>query len=170
GRAAGGRAALEEDLACRSRGAPRVAEFDGVPRHDGDAAAGLGLTPRRRIALAVAAATALNLPFRTIYAFSVFLRPMEQLLGVGRTELSLVFGIATVTLTLGMNLAPRLYQTVPPAILILASGGAGALGLALTAAAGGFAGLVVGYGVLFGLGAGVAFTVVQQSANQVPVG
>jgi len=147
-----------------------VAEFDGVPRHDGDAAASLGLTPRRRIALAVAAATVLNLPFGTIYAFSVFLRPMEQLLGVGRTLLSLVFGIATVTLTLGMNAAPRLYQTVPPAILLLASGGAGALGLALTAFAGGFAELVVGYGVLFGLGAGIAFTVVQQSANQVPVG
>jgi OFA family oxalate/formate antiporter-like MFS transporter len=147
-----------------------VAEFDGVPRHDGDAAAGNGLTPRARIALAVAAATVLNLPFGSIYAFSVFLRPMEQLLGVGRTQLSLVFGIATVTLTLGMNVAPRLYQTVSPAMLLLASGATGALGLALTAAAGGFAELVVGYGVLFGLGAGIAFTVLQQSANQVPVG
>ncbi len=147
-----------------------MAQLDGVSRHDGDAAAGIGLTPRRRIALAVAAATVLNLPFGTIYAFSVFLQPMEQLLGVGRTQMSLVFGLATVTLTLGMNLAPRLYQTVPPAILLLASGGAGALGLALTAAAGGFAELVVGYGVLFGLGAGIAFTVLQQSANQVPVG
>lgn len=67
-----------------------MAELDGVPRHDGHAAAGIGLTPRRRIALAVAAATVLNLPFGTIYAFSVFLRPMEQLLGVGRTQLSLV--------------------------------------------------------------------------------
>jgi OFA family oxalate/formate antiporter-like MFS transporter len=147
-----------------------VAEFDGVPRHDGDAAAGLGLTPRGRIALAVAAATVLNLPFGSIYAFSVFLRPMELLLGVGRTELSLVFGLATVTLTLGMNVAPRLYRTVPPATLLLASGGAGALGLALTAVASGFAELVLGYGVLFGLGAGIAFTLLQQSANQVPVG
>ena len=53
---------------------------------------------------ALAAASALNIPYGTIYAFSVFLRPMEQQLGVSRTEMSVVFAMATVVLAVGMNL------------------------------------------------------------------
>ena len=147
-----------------------MAELDGVSRNEGHAAAGRVLTPGARLATLVAAATVLNLPFGTLYAFSVFLRPMEQLLGVGRAQMSLVFGLATVTLTLGMNLAPRLYQSISPAVLLAAAGATGGLGMALTAAANGFAEVAVGYGVLFGLGGGIAFTVLQQAANQVPAG
>jgi OFA family oxalate/formate antiporter-like MFS transporter len=145
-----------------------VAQLDGVPRHDGPAAASHGLTPRGRLALAVAAATVLNLPFGTLYAFSVFLRTMEQQLGVNRAQLSLVFALATITLTVGMNVAPRLYRSNSPVLLLLLAGAAGALGLALTSAATGFTLLAVGYGVLFGLGGGIAFTVLQQATNQVP--
>ena len=57
--------------------------------------------PAPRGAAAIAAATALNLPFGTLYAFSVFLEPMERLLGVGRAEMSIVFALATITLTVG---------------------------------------------------------------------
>ena len=70
--------------------------------------------PAPRGAAAIAAATALNLPFGTLYAFSVFLEPMERLLGVGRAEMSIVFALATITLTVGMNIAPRLYRALPP--------------------------------------------------------
>ncbi len=128
------------------------------------------MTPARRTAVALAAATVLNLPFGTIYAFSVFLKPMEALLGIGRAQMSLVFALATITLTLGMNLAPRLYRALPPAALALACGACSAAGLALTASAESYAQVVLGYGVLFGLGAGVAFTMMQQSVNAVLVG
>ncbi|MBI2200214.1 MAG: hypothetical protein HYU42_16705, partial [Candidatus Rokubacteria bacterium] len=39
---------------------------------------------------AVAAATALNTPLGSLYAFSVFLTPLETLLGLSRADLALV--------------------------------------------------------------------------------
>ncbi|MCC6213186.1 MAG: hypothetical protein IT513_19265 [Burkholderiales bacterium] len=124
------------------------------------------LTPRRRSAAAIAAATVLNLPFGTLYAFSVLLKPLEAMLGVGRAETSAVFGFATITLTVGMNLAPRLYGALSPPRLALACGACSAGGLLLAAGAEGLAQFAIGYGVLFGLGAGVGFILVQQGVNQ----
>lgn len=124
------------------------------------------LTPRQRSAAAIAAATALNLPFGTLYAFSVLLKPLEALLSIGRAETSVIFALATITLTIGMNLAPRLYGAMPPALLALACGATSAAGLFLAATASSLAQFAIGYGVLFGLGAGVGFIVVQQGVNQ----
>ncbi len=124
------------------------------------------MTPARRTFMAIAAATALNLPFGTIYAFSVFLKPMEAMLGIGRAEMVSVFGLASVSLTAGMVLGPRLYHRVPPVLLLLLSGAASVAGLLLTSRAGSFAAFALGYGVLFGLGAGICFIVVQQGVNQ----
>lgn len=124
------------------------------------------LTPGQRTAAALAAATVFFLPSGTLYAFSVFLVPMEALLGVGRTAMSAVFALAAVTLTVGMNLAPRLYRTISPARLALACGLCSGAGLLLTALATTFAQFVLGYGVLFGFGAGVGFIVMQQGVNQ----
>jgi OFA family oxalate/formate antiporter-like MFS transporter len=118
------------------------------------------------MAVALTAATILNLPFGTIYAFSVFLKPMEALLAISRVQMSVVFALATITLTLGMNLAPRLYRRLPPALLVAASCVGSATGLVLTANAQGFAGLLVGYGLMFGVGGGICFIVMQQAVNQ----
>ncbi len=124
------------------------------------------LTSRQRAAAAIAAATVLNLPFGTLYAFSVFLQPMEAMLAISRAEMTFVFGLATISLTAGMNLAPRLYRRLPPLLLVLAAGAGSATGLALTAAADGLAQFAIGYGLLFGLGGGIGFIVVQQAVNQ----
>lgn len=124
------------------------------------------LSARHRALAALAAATVLNLPFGTIYAFSVFLKPMEAMLGISRAQMTLVFALATISLTVGMNLAPWLYRRVPAVPLAVASGLASGAGLWLTASASGFAELLIGYGVLFGLGGGVAFILVQQGVNQ----
>jgi OFA family oxalate/formate antiporter-like MFS transporter len=123
----------------------------------------------RQAAAAIGAATALNLPFGTIYAFSVFLRPMEALLGIGRTQMSIVFGLATITLTLAMNLAPWLYRRMAPWNAVLITGSISALGLWLAAAATSYVELVIGYGLMFGIGGGVGFIVVQQGVNQTVV-
>ena len=125
------------------------------------------MTPSQRTLASLGAATALNLPFGTLYAFSVFLGPMEAALDVGRMEMSVVFALATITLTLGMNLAPRLYRSIAPAPLAFGCGVCGGAGLLLTATAGTYAQFALGYGVLFGFGAGVGFIVVQQGVNQV---
>ncbi len=128
------------------------------------------MTPGQRTAAAIAAATILNLPFGTLYAFSVFLKPMEAMLGVSRAEMSFVFGLATITLTIGMNLAPKLYRAFPPTALVLACGACGAAGLAVTATANGLAQFAAGYGILFGIAGGIAFTLMQQAVNQTVTG
>jgi MFS family permease len=127
------------------------------------------LTPGQRSAAALAAATVVNLPFGTLYAFSVFLKPMEALLGATRAEMSFVFGLATVTLTVGMNFAPQLYRRFSPVALAVACGALSGAGLWLAASASSFAQFALGYGVLFGPGAGVLFIVAQQSVNQTVV-
>ncbi|MFL5286177.1 MAG: nitrate/nitrite transporter [Rhodopila sp.] len=114
---------------------------------------------------AVAAVTALNLPLGSIYAFSVFLKPIEQELGIPRTALSLVFGLATICFTTGMNIAPAVFGMVPGWSLLLASTLACGAGILLSAAANGLTGLLIGYGILFGIGGGVAYIVLQQGAN-----
>ena len=106
------------------------------------------------------------MPFGTLYAFSVFLKPIEALLGATRADMSFVFGLATVTLTVGMNFAPRLYRRLAPAPLALACGLLSAAGLGLAASAPSFVQFALGYGLLFGPGAGVLFIVAQQAVNQ----
>jgi len=124
------------------------------------------LTSGQRSAAALLAASVVNLPFGTLYAFSVFLKPMEALLGATRAEMSFVFGLATVTLPLGMNFAPQLYRRLYPSAMAVACGLSGGAGLWLSASASSFLQFALGYGVLFGPGAGVLFIVAQQAVNQ----
>jgi len=122
---------------------------------------GTGASPWR----AIAAATALNAPLGTLYAFSVFLRPLEVLLGVTRADLALVFAIAAAAFGVGMNLAPVVYRVASTPLLVLACAAASTLGIALAATAGGLVQLAIGYGVLFGIGGGAAYILVQQIVN-----
>ncbi|HEX4927989.1 MAG TPA: MFS transporter [Burkholderiales bacterium] len=124
------------------------------------------MSPAQRSFAALAAASAANLPFGTLYAFSVLLKPMEALLGATRAEMSFVFGMATVTLTVGMNVAPQLYRRFSPASLVVVAGLLSAAALWLAATASSFLQFALGYGVLFGPGAGVVFIVAQQAVNQ----
>jgi len=114
----------------------------------------------------MAAATLLNLPFGTIYAFSVFLKPMETMLGIGRAQMALVFSVASICLTLGMLAGPVLYRRFAPVGLLLCAGLCSAVGLLVAASATGIGQLMLGYGLLFGLGGGVAFVMMQQGINQ----
>jgi MFS transporter, OFA family, oxalate/formate antiporter len=113
----------------------------------------------------LAAATALNAPVGTLYAFSVFLQPLEALLGLHRADLALVFALAAAFFGVGMILAPALYRIASTPGLVLACAAANTLGLALAATAGGLVQLAVGYGMLFGLGGGAAYILTQQMVN-----
>jgi MFS family permease len=124
---------------------------------------------QRRAVAAIVAATVAVLPFGTIYAYSVFLAPMEAMLGIGRADMAFVFSLAAIMLTLGMVGTPRLYRRFSPATLLFASGALSAAGLGVAAAADTLAQLALGYGVLFGLGGGVVWTTLQQGMNQAVV-
>ena len=119
-----------------------------------------GTSGRRRPWAAVAAATALNAPLGSLYAFSVFLQPLEALLGVSRTDLALVFGLAAVGFSAGMNLAPYAYGLASSPVLVLVCAAVSTVGIALAATAGGLTQLAIGYGVLFGVGGGAGYILV----------
>jgi OFA family oxalate/formate antiporter-like MFS transporter len=127
----------------------------------------MGMVParRRRVTAALVAVVVLNLPLGTVYAFSVFLRPMEAELAASRAELSFVFGLALVAFTVGMNLAPTLYRLAPAWGLVAGCMAVSSAGMALAASATGTAGLAIGYGVLFGLGGGGAYILLVQGVN-----
>ncbi len=124
------------------------------------------MSPGQRTAFAMAAATILNLPFGTIYAFSVLLKPMEALLGIGRAQMALVFSVASVCFTLGMLMGPPLYRRIRAVPLLLGAGALSTCGLLLATTATGIWQLMLGYGILFGLGGGIAFVMMQQGMNQ----
>src|ERR1700704_4071200 len=88
-----------------------------------------------RLWAALLAATLMNLPLGSVYAFSVLLRPIEQELAIPRSALSLVFGLATVGFTVGSVGAAFLYRAAPAPILVFASALVAAGGIAMAAAA-----------------------------------
>jgi MFS transporter, OFA family, oxalate/formate antiporter len=114
---------------------------------------------------AIAAAIALNAPLGSLYAFSVFLQPLEALLGLHRADLAIVFAVAAAGFGAGMILAPSVYGVAPTPLVVLACAATSTLGIALAATAGGLAQLAIGYGVCFGAGGGAAYIVVQQIVN-----
>ena len=135
--------------------------YPGAPTRESFMAAG---KPQHAWA-AIAAVTVLNLPLGSIYAFSVFLKPIEAELGIHRSEMSLVFGLASVGFTVGMLLAPYVFGRISIGRLIAVCGAAAVVGIGLSAMANGLVGLLIGYSVLFGLGGGAAYIVAQQSVN-----
>jgi MFS family permease len=118
-----------------------------------------------RLWAAIVASTLLNLPLGSVYSFSVLLRPIEQELGVTRSALSLVFGLATAGFTVGSVGAAFLYRVASAPVLVFASALVAAAGIAVAAYATGLAQLLLGYGVVFGTGGGVAYILCQQGVN-----
>jgi MFS transporter, OFA family, oxalate/formate antiporter len=127
---------------------------------------GQATTARQRPWAAIAAATVLNLPMGTIYAFSVFLSPLEEMLGASRSELTAIFALATIGFCAGMNAAPYLYRLIRIGPLVLLCTLGGAAGIALSSTATGLIQLAFGYGVLFGVCGGASYIIVQQALNQ----
>ena len=77
----------------------------------------------------ILAATFANLPFGTIYAFSVFLKSMEAMLSLTRSDMGLVFGLSTIMFATGMNIAPLLYTRLSTGAVLMVTCVTGAAGL-----------------------------------------
>ena len=104
-----------------------------------------------------AAAGVINALLGVLYAWSLFLAPLEQLLGVSRATMSLVPSLALVCFTTGVLIHDGVIRRVPLGILapcVLASPG---LGFLLFWAAPGYTTLALGYGVMFGFVGGIGF-------------
>src|SRR5262249_61286016 len=110
----------------------------------------------------------MSLPLGSVYAFSVLLAPLEHVLNASRSELAFVFGIPAVFLTVGANLAPPLFGRVRAPLLVALTAALAGAGVILAAVAPSLSWLIVGYGLLFATGGGMAFVVVQQCVNAGP--
>jgi len=159
---------LQSCAAASAVDAPRRA-IDGGAMTDATASPSAPRAPqsasRQHLWQAIIASAFLVLPLGSIYAFSVLLKPLEMLLGVSRSELAFVFGLSTVCFTIGVNLAPRLLRYAGAIALLFWSSIVNAAGMALSAVASGVVELAIGYGILYGLGGGVGYMVMQQGIN-----
>jgi OFA family oxalate/formate antiporter-like MFS transporter len=111
----------------------------------------------------------MTLPLGSIYAFSVLVAPLEDLHQAGRSELASVFGISVVFFTIGANLAPLLFRRVPAPLLVGLTGALSTAGVAVAAVSPSLAWLILGYGLLFATGGGMAYVTVQQCVNAAPL-
>jgi OFA family oxalate/formate antiporter-like MFS transporter len=124
---------------------------------------------RARPGIALVAATIMTLPLGSIYAFSVLVAPLEDLHRASRSELASVFGISVVFFTIGANLAPPLFKWVRAPLLVALTGALSTAGVAVAAVAPSLSWLILGYGLLFATGGGMAYVAVQQCVNAAPL-
>ena len=115
----------------------------------------------------VIAASLVTLVLGSVHAFSVLLVPLETLLDLPRSQVSLVYSLALVAITLSVTLGYRVYPCLTPARLILLTGLAAAAGLWLAAGAGGWWGLMLGYSLGFGISNGIGYGFCLQLSGRV---
>jgi MFS transporter, OFA family, oxalate/formate antiporter len=93
----------------------------------------------------------------SVHAFSVFLVPLEQSLELPRSEISLIYACALVSITVSVLIGYRLYALLASWAITALTCAAAAAGLYLAAAADSWWQLFLGYSVLFGLANGVGY-------------
>ena len=115
--------------------------------------------------LALGAGVLMNMVFGSLYAWSVFIPGLEQEFTVLRADVSIVFSLAVISFTAGNFLVPFVFGRLPTALLPLLSAGLAGAGLALAGMGSGYQTIVFGFGVLFGLGCGIAYNTSLQTAQ-----
>jgi len=105
----------------------------------------------------------------SVHAFSVFILPLEALLVLPRSDISLIYSFALVAITLSVLFGYLIYARLAAWLLVLLTCLVAALGLVLAATASNWWLLFLGYSVLFGgaNGVGYGFTL-QLAAREMP--
>lgn len=116
-----------------------------------------GTAKRTVPSLALGACALIMFWIGPLYAWSVFVAPLEAVLGESRAAVSSVFSIANVGFTLALLFVPLLFGRVRLAWLSLATLALGAGGLALAGAQPSLWGVWIGYGGLFGIANGLGY-------------
>ncbi len=93
----------------------------------------------------------------SVHAFSVFLAPLELLLELPRSEISLIYSFALVAITLSVTLGYRIYGLLSAWWLVTGVTVGAAAGLLLAADAVNWWMLFCGYSLAFGIGNGIGY-------------
>jgi len=93
----------------------------------------------------------------SVHAFSVFIVSFEALLGLPRSEISLIYSLALVAITLAVLLGYRFYSLLPPWWLVFITCLIAAGGLLLAASSLSWWTLFAGYSLAFGFCNGVGY-------------
>lgn len=135
-----------------------------------ETAVGSGMTEGRvEKGARLMAALLLCLVFGSIHSYGMLLIPIEQWLSVSRTVASLGYSLAIAALTVGVSLSAVLLRWLQPASVALIGGCMAALGLGLAGLGSGPIMLLTGFGLLFGLGNGIAYGLsLQEAARSAP--
>ena len=107
----------------------------------------------------------INLSIGILYAWSVFVAPLEAELGADRATVSGAQSLCLFTATIGCFVMYRLLHWFTLPQLTLVTGAVTAAGLALVGFGQSVAGLYVGYGVLYGFAAGVLYFIAMTAAS-----
>ncbi len=126
----------------------------------------------RRLVLSTAAAALVMASVGTLYAWSIFVVPIEVEFRQSRAATSLVFSTATIAFTIAMLAGPSAMRGRSPQASVLVSCLMAAAGLVLSAIAESVWLVGLGFGVLFGLANGFAYStslqIVQHAAPNRP--
>ena len=93
----------------------------------------------------------------SVHAFSVFIVPLENLLQLPRSEISLIYSLALVALTFAVLLGYRIYLLAPAWLLVMATCLLAAIGLGLASVAKNWWLLFAGYSLIFGFSNGIGY-------------
>ena len=102
----------------------------------------------------------------SVHAFSVFLVPLEEQLGLPRSQISLIYSFALVAITLSVTLGYRIYARLPAWWLIVITAALAALGLLLASVAVDWWMLFIGYSLAFGISNGIGYGFCLQLVGQ----
>jgi len=103
------------------------------------------------------AALLICLCFGSIHAYGVLLAPVEQWLGTSRTVSSMGYAIAVAALTAGVYLNGHIEAMLSPQQRLAGCGVLAALGLVIAGGASSATGLLLGFGLMYGLANGTAY-------------
>ena len=100
----------------------------------------------------------------SVHAYSTLIESVEASTGASRAAVSLVYSTATVSLVVGVLMAPLLLRRVRIEHLALASGIVAASGL-LIATLAAYVTLLAGFGIVFGLANGLGYAISVRAAS-----
>lgn len=106
-----------------------------------------------------------NFSMGSFYGWSVLVAPLEQSIGATRSDISLAYSIAFISLTVGMFVTHSLLRIASIPYLLFVVFTIAGLGLAISGYFEALWSLVFGYGILFGFALGVAYFLAMTAAS-----